>query len=145
MTRTVISGVSHLWVMCGKPWFISTDGFILTLSLNRNGVGVPPIMCLIDMGIARNKKDGTLRLFKTKPIRIDEEGCWVKDGYYGCWIDRTYSMMSILIKLPYVLLIFLWCVFNAFLELFEKIVPYLTILYGLCLITLVVLLVMVAV
>ena len=41
------------------------------------------------MYIARNKKDGTLRLFKTRPIRIDEEGCWFKDGYYGCWIDST--------------------------------------------------------
>ena len=41
------------------------------------------------MYIARNKKDGTLRLFKTKPIRIDEEGCWFKDGYYGCWIDSA--------------------------------------------------------
>ena len=51
--------------------------------------------------------------------------------------------MSILIKLPYYFLLSLWCVFNAFLELFEKIVPYLTILYGLCLIALVVLLVMV--
>ena len=28
------------------------------------------------MWIARSK-DGTLRLFKTKPERIDEEGCWV--------------------------------------------------------------------
>ena len=54
-------------------------------------------------------------------------------------------MMSVLIKLPYYLLLSLWCVFNAFLELFEKIVPYLTILYGLCLVLLVVLLVMVAV
>ena len=53
--------------------------------------------------------------------------------------------MSILMKLPYYFLLSLWCVFNAFLELFEKIVPYLTILYGLCLITLVVLLVMVMV
>ena len=53
--------------------------------------------------------------------------------------------MSIFIKLPYYLLLSLWCVFNAFLELFEKIVPYLTILHGLCLITLVVLLVIVAV
>ena len=44
-------------------------------------------MCLIDMWIARNKKDGTLRLFKTKPERIDEEGRWVNNGYYGCWID----------------------------------------------------------
>ena len=50
---------------------------------------MPPIMCLIDMWIVRNKKDGTLRLFKTKPIRIDEEGCWVNNGYYGCWIDST--------------------------------------------------------
>ena len=41
------------------------------------------------MYIARNKKDGTLRLFKTKPIRIDEEGRWVKDGYYGCYIDSN--------------------------------------------------------
>ena len=54
-------------------------------------------------------------------------------------------IMNILIKLPYYLLLSLWCVFNAFLEVFEKIVPYLTILYGLCLIALVVLLVMVAV
>ena len=57
-------------------------------------------------------------------------------------------IMSILIKLPYYLLLFLWGVFNAFLELFEKIVPYLTILYGLCLIALIMLmmlLVMVAV
>ena len=54
-------------------------------------------------------------------------------------------MMSILIKLPYYLLLSLWGVFNVFLELFEKIVPYLTILYGLCLVLLVVLLVMVAV
>ena len=56
--------------------------------------------------------------------------------------------MSILIKLPCYFLLSLWCVFNAFLELFEKIVPYLTILYGLCLIALImlmVLLVMVAV
>ena len=53
--------------------------------------------------------------------------------------------MSILIKLPYYFLVFLWCVFNAFLELFEKIAPYLTILYALCLITLVVLLVLVMV
>ena len=30
------------------------------------------------MWIVRNKKDGTLRLFKMKPERIDEEGCWVK-------------------------------------------------------------------
>lgn len=52
--------------------------------------------------------------------------------------------MSILIKLPYYLLLSLWCVLNAFLELFEKIVPYLTILYGLCLITLIMLLLMVA-
>ena len=52
--------------------------------------------------------------------------------------------MSILIKLPYYLLLSLWCVFNAFLEVFEKIVPYLTILYGLCLITLIMLLLMVA-
>lgn len=52
--------------------------------------------------------------------------------------------MSILIKLPYYLLLSLWGVFNVFLELFEKIVPYLTILYGLCLLALVVLLVMVA-
>ena len=52
--------------------------------------------------------------------------------------------MSILIKLPYYFLLFLWCVFNAFLELFEKIVPYLTILYALFLITLVVMLVMVS-
>ena len=41
------------------------------------------------MYIARNKKDGTLRLFKTKSIRIDEECRWVKDGYYGCWIDSN--------------------------------------------------------
>ena len=41
------------------------------------------------MWIVKNKKDGTLRLFKTKPERIDEEGRWVKDGYYGCWIDCT--------------------------------------------------------
>ena len=54
-------------------------------------------------------------------------------------------MMSILIKLPCYFLLSLWCVFNAFLELFEKIVPYLTILYGLYLITLMMLLVMVAV
>ena len=40
------------------------------------------------MWIARSK-DGTFRLFKTKPIRIDEEGRWVKDGYYGCLIDCT--------------------------------------------------------
>lgn len=53
--------------------------------------------------------------------------------------------MSILIKFPYYLLLCLWCVFNAFLELFEKIVPFLTILYGLCLITLMMLLVIVAV
>ena len=53
--------------------------------------------------------------------------------------------MSILIKLPYYLLLYLWGVFNVFLELFEKIVPYLTILYGLCLVLLLVLLVMVAV
>ena len=32
----------------------------------------------MSMWIARNKKDGTLRLFKTKPGRIVEEGCWVK-------------------------------------------------------------------
>lgn len=50
---------------------------------------MPPIMCLIDMWIARNKKDGTLRLFKTKPERIDEEGWWFKNGYYGCWIDSN--------------------------------------------------------
>lgn len=54
-------------------------------------------------------------------------------------------MMSILIKFPYYLLLSLWCVFNAFLELFKKVVPYLTILYGVCLIVLVVLLVIVAV
>ena len=54
-------------------------------------------------------------------------------------------MMSILIKIPYYLLLSLWCVFNAFLEVFEKIVPYLTILYGLCLVLFLVLLVMVAV
>ena len=56
--------------------------------------------------------------------------------------------MSILIKLPYYLLVFLWCVFNAFLELFEKIVPYLIILYAqflIALIMLMMLLVMVAV
>ena len=56
--------------------------------------------------------------------------------------------MSILIKLPYYFLLFLWCVFNAFLELFEKIVPYLTILYAqflIALIMLMMLLVMVAV
>lgn len=53
--------------------------------------------------------------------------------------------MSILMKLPYYLLLSLWGVFNAFLELFEKIVPYLTILYALCLVLLVVLLVMVIV
>lgn len=41
------------------------------------------------MWIARNKKEGTLRLFKTKPVRIDEEGCWVNNGYYGCLIDST--------------------------------------------------------
>ena len=65
------------------------DGCILTLFRIRNGVGMQPIMCLIDMWIARNKKDGTLRLFKTKPIRIDEEGRWVKDGYYSCYIDSN--------------------------------------------------------
>ena len=32
----------------------------------------------MSMWIVRNKKDGTLRLFKTKPERIDEEFCWVK-------------------------------------------------------------------
>ena len=41
------------------------------------------------MWIVRNKKDGTLRLFKTKPERIDEEGWWFKNGYYGCWIDSN--------------------------------------------------------
>ena len=57
-------------------------------------------------------------------------------------------IMSILIKLPYYFLVFLWCVFNAFLELFEKIAPYLTILYAqflIALIMLMMLLVMVAV
>ena len=53
--------------------------------------------------------------------------------------------MSILIKLPYYFLVFLWCMFNAFLELFEKIVPYLTILYAQFLIALIMLMVMVAV
>ena len=56
--------------------------------------------------------------------------------------------MSILIKLPYYFLLSLWCVFNAFLELFEKIAPYLTILYAqflIALIMLMMLLVMVAV
>ena len=52
--------------------------------------------------------------------------------------------MSILIKFPCYFLLCLWCVFNAFLELFEKIVPFLTILYALCLVTLLVILVMVA-
>lgn len=52
--------------------------------------------------------------------------------------------MGILMKLPCYFLLCLWSVFSAFLELFEKIVPYLTILYGLCLITLVALLVMVS-
>ena len=50
-----------------------------------------------------------------------------------------------LIKLPYYFLIFLWCVFNAFLELFEKIAPYLTILYVQFLIAFMMLLVMEAV
>ena len=57
-------------------------------------------------------------------------------------------IMSILIKLPYYFLLSLWCVFNAFLELFEKIAPYLTILYAqflIALIMLMMLLVMVAV
>ena len=58
------------------------------------------------------------------------------------------SILIKLIKLPYYLLLFLWGVFNAFLELFEKIVPYLTILYAqflIALIMLMMLLVMVAV
>ena len=50
--------------------------------------------------------------------------------------------MSILIKLPYYFLGFLWCVFNAFLELFEKIAPYLTILYAQFLIALIMLIVL---
>ena len=53
--------------------------------------------------------------------------------------------MSILIKLPYYFLVFLWCVFNAFLELFEKIVPYLIILYAQFLIALIMLMMLVAV
>ena len=53
--------------------------------------------------------------------------------------------MRILIKLPYYLLLSLWCVFSAFLELFEKIAPYLTILYVQFLIALIMLMVMVAV
>ena len=53
--------------------------------------------------------------------------------------------MSFLIKIPYYFLVFLWCVFNAFLELFEKIAPYLTILYVQFLIALMMLLVMEAV
>ena len=53
--------------------------------------------------------------------------------------------MSILIKFPYYFLLFLWCVFNAFLELFEKIAPYLTILYVQFLIALMMLLIMEAV
>lgn len=40
------------------------------------------------MWIARCK-DRMLRLFKMKPIRIDEEGCWINNSYYGCWIDST--------------------------------------------------------
>ena len=58
------------------------------------------------------------------------------------------SILIKLIKLPYYFLVFLWCVFNAFLELFEKIVPYLIILYAqflIALIMLMMLLVMVAV
>ena len=53
--------------------------------------------------------------------------------------------MSILIKLPYYFILCLWGVFNAFLELFEKVVPYLTILYAQFLIALIMLMVMVAV
>ena len=55
------------------------------------------------------------------------------------------SILIKLIKLPYYLLLFLWGVFNAFLDLFEKIVPYLTILYAQFLIALIMLMVMVAV
>ena len=51
-------------------------------------------------------------------------------------------IMSILMKLPYYLLLSLWGVFNVFLELFEKIVPYLTILYAQFLIALIMLLVL---
>ena len=54
-------------------------------------------------------------------------------------------IMSILMKLPCYFLLSLWGVFNVFLELFEQLVPYLTILYGLCLVLLLVLLVMVIV
>ena len=57
----------------------------------------------------------------------------------------TMSILIKLIKLPYYFLIFLWCVFNAFLELFEKIVPYLIILYVQFLIALIMLMMLVAV
>ena len=46
---------------------------------------------------------------------------------------------------PYYFLLSLWCVFNAFLELFEKIAPYLTILYAQFLIALIMLMMLVAV
>ena len=52
------------------------------------------------------------------------------------------SILIKLLKLPYYFLIFLWCVFNAFLELFEKIAPYLTILYAQFLIALIMLLIL---
>ena len=55
------------------------------------------------------------------------------------------SILIKLIKLPYYFLVFLWCVFNAFLELFEKIVPYLIILYAQFLIALIMLMMLVAV
>ena len=55
------------------------------------------------------------------------------------------SILIKLIKLPYYFLVFLWCVFNAFLELFEKIVPYLIILYVQFLIALIMLMMLVAV
>ena len=55
------------------------------------------------------------------------------------------SILIKLIKLPYYFFVFLWCVFNAFLELFEKIVPYLIILYVQFLIALIMLMMLVAV
>ena len=57
----------------------------------------------------------------------------------------TMRILIKLLKLPYYFLVFLWCIFNAFLELFEKIAPYLTILYVQFLIALMMLLVMEAV
>ena len=50
MIRTIIDGVSRLWVMYGKPWFIFMVGYILILFRIIN-VGMPAIMCLIEMNL----------------------------------------------------------------------------------------------